>query len=181
MTVPLIILAILSIVGGLAGIPHALGGSNWIEGWLAPVFERAESRIIAGHESSASAEYLLMALSVGVALAGIFLARRFYLSHPDIPGKMKSGLKGAYALLWNKYYVDEVYDAVVVNPIKKGSDVLLWKWIDIGIIDGIVNGSAKIIAIVSGQMRKVQVGVVQAYAVAIVAGIILVLGMLILK
>ena len=72
--------------------------------------------------------------------------------------------KGLYNLLWNKYFVDEAYDAVVVNPILKSSRSFLWKIADNKIIDGVVNGSAKIIDIISSNIRKLQTGVAQFYA-----------------
>ena len=181
MTVPLIILAVLSVIGGLVGIPHSLGGSNAIEQWLEPVFEQANLHLIRGHYDSLTAEYTLMVLSVVIGIAGIYFARKIYLQKPELVEKFSNSFKGVYNLLWNKYFVDEVYDAAVVKPVVKGSEKLLWKGFDVGIIDGLVNGSAKFTAWVSSWLRKIQVGFVQNYAMIFVFGIIIVLGILILR
>jgi NADH-quinone oxidoreductase subunit L len=94
---------------------------------------------------------------------------------------MADSFGGIYKLLWNKYYVDEVYEFTIVKPIKTGSDKLLWRVFDINIIDGIVNGTAKLTAFTSGWMRRIQVGLVQSYALAFVIGIIVILGILIFR
>ena len=181
MTVPLIILAVLSVIGGLVGIPHSLGGGNAVEQFLEPVFERANLFLAGAHSASLSAEYMLMILSVLVAIGGIYLARKLYLQKRELVSKMADSFGGIYKLLWNKYYVDEVYEFTIVKPIKTGSDKLLWRVFDINIIDGIVNGTAKLTAFTSGWMRRIQVGLVQSYALAFVIGIIVILGILILR
>ncbi|MBI5475935.1 MAG: NADH-quinone oxidoreductase subunit L [Ignavibacteriales bacterium] len=181
MTVPLIVLAVLSIVGGFVGIPHSLGGGNAIEQWLEPIFEPAQSKLMQSHDVSISVEYILMALSVIAGIAGIYLARRWYLSKPEVVDRISNSMKSLHKLLWNKYYIDEVYEYSIVKPLKIGSDKLLWKGFDIKVIDGIVNGSAKLIGLISGSMRKLQGGFVQNYAFAFVVGIIVILGILILK
>jgi NADH-quinone oxidoreductase subunit L len=181
MTIPLIILAILSVVGGFVGIPHSLGGGNYIEQFLEPVFEKANLHLANGQHESLSLEYLLMILSVLVAFGGIYFARQFYLRKPELVSKLSASFRGMYKLLWNKYYVDEVYEYTIVKPIKIGSDKLLWKGFDVGIIDGIVNGSAKLIEFTSSWLRRIQVGVVQSYALVFVVGIIVILGILILR
>ena len=178
MTIPLIILAVLSVVGGLVGIPLSLGGNNAIEQWLDPIFEHANVRLLLVPQSDSSIEYLLMALSVAIAVAGIWFARNIYLKRPEIAEKVSSSFRGIYKLLWNKYYVDEVYDATIVTPTVKVSEKLLWKGIDVGIIDGIVNGSATVTSWVSSKLRKIQTGFAQNYALAIVVGVIVILGIL---
>jgi NADH-quinone oxidoreductase subunit L len=181
MTVPLIILAVLSVIGGLVGVPHSLGGGNAVEQFLEPVFERANLILAGAHSASLSAEYMLMILSVLVAIGGIYLARKLYLQKRELVSKMADSFGGIYKLLWNKYYVDEVYEFTIVKPIKTGSDKLLWRVFDINIIDGIVNGTAKLTAFTSGWMRRIQVGLVQSYALAFVIGIIVILGILIFR
>ncbi|MBA4311277.1 MAG: NADH-quinone oxidoreductase subunit L [Chlorobiaceae bacterium] len=181
MTIPLIILAILSIIGGFVGIPHALGGGNAIEQWLEPIFARANLHLVSGHHGSLTAEYLLMILSVLVGVVGIYFARKLYLEKPELVEKFSASFRSIHKLLWNKYFVDEVYDAAVVTPIVKGSDKLLWKGFDVKIIDGIVNGSAKVTAWISSWMRKIQFGAVQNYAMVFVVGIIVILGILIFR
>jgi len=181
MLVPLVILAAASIVGGFLGVPHALGGGNLIGGWLDPVFERS-MRILpeAGH-GSLPAEYLLMALSAGIGLGGIFLARKIYLSDPGIAERAARRFAGITALLRGKYFVDEIYDAMVVEPLKAASRVVLWKGIDVGIIDAAVNGVAGLVAWLSSAARKIQSGNVSNYGMVILVGIVLVLGILMFR
>ena len=178
MTFPLVVLAVLSAVGGVAGIPAALGGGNGIERWLEPVFERAESQMALVNVVGHGTEYLLMALSVVAGIAGILITWRTYGKRERAAAQGKSVI---YKLLWKKYYVDEVYDAAIVTPILRGSDKLLWKGFDVRIIDGFVNGIAQLTGFVSSRLRKIQVGVAQTYAFAFVVGIIVVLGILIFR
>ncbi len=181
MTAPLVILALLSVIGGLIGIPHSLGGSNAFEQWLEPVFERAHSQLIIGHASSLTAEYILMTLSVLAGVGGIIFARRVYLHTPGLSDKISGKFRRIYRMLWNKYYVDEVYDFTVVSPIKNGSEKLLWKGFDVKVIDGLVNGTARLIAGTSSLMRKIQMGLVQNYAIIFVVGIIILFAVLLTK
>jgi NADH-quinone oxidoreductase subunit L len=181
MTVPLIILAVLSVIGGFIGIPASLGGGNAIEHFLDPIFERTNVLLAAGHHGVEPTEYLLMVLSVLVAVGGIFFARHIYIHRKELAEKLTDTYSGIHKLLWNKYYVDEIYDAVVVNPTVKSSDKLLWKIFDIGIVDGAVNGTAKLIGVISSYTRRMQVGVTQSYAAIFVAGIIIILALLIIR
>jgi len=112
-----------------------------------------------------------MAVSVFGAAASIFFARYIYLKKPSIAVNTANRFKSIYNLLWNKYFVDEVYDATVVNPIVKGSDSFLWKIADNKLIDGLVNGIAKLVGSTSGVIRKMQTGVAQFYAVIMMVGI----------
>ena len=186
MTVPLVILALLSAVGGFAGMPASLGGGNGIEQWLEPVFQKANglmvhgALVLPGHDVE-PLEYVLMALSVLVAVGGIALARSWYLRMPEIPKKLSERSPTLYKLLLHKYYVDEVYDAVVVTPAVKGSDGLLWRIIDVKVIDGLVNGVARLIAAGSRSIRLVQTGVAQNYMLVFLAGVVLILGWLLAK
>jgi len=180
MTIPLTILGILSVFGGVVGIPPSLGGQNAIEHWLEPVFEAAHRKLALFPPGEAPLhEYLLMAVSLAVAISGIALARHVYLKRREIAGHLASRWSGLYQLLLNKYYVDEIYDAAIVTPVVKGSDRLLWVGFDIGLIDGAVNGTARLIGLISRLIRRVQTGIVQGYAVIFVAGILLILGWLI--
>jgi NADH-quinone oxidoreductase subunit L len=176
MTVPLIVLAFLSVVGGFVGIPASLGGGNAIEQWLDPVFERAQIVHSESAHPSALVEYLLMALSVGVAVGGIVLARTWYLRRKDVPGTLSERFAGLYRLWLNKYYVDEVYDAAVVTPIAKGSEKLLWKGVDVGVIDWCINTGAKMIGLLSRTVRFVQTGLAQSYVFVFVLGVVAILG-----
>jgi NADH-quinone oxidoreductase subunit L len=181
MTIPLIILAVLSIVGGIVGIPASLGGGNAIERWLEPVFFNAETRLSTMPTGSVPQEYLLMALSVAMALGCIVLARTIYLRKTSIADTAAKRFQPIYKLLWNKYYVDEAYDAAVVNVIHKGSEKFLWKRFDIPVVDGAVNGIAALVGFCSGWVRKIQSGVTQYYAMVFVLGVIVVLGILLFR
>jgi NADH-quinone oxidoreductase subunit L len=184
MTVPLMILAILSIVGGYVGIPHVLGGANHFHEFLAPVVGEAEpgkahaaiqlitSAWASGGEAgghSATLEILLMALSVIIALSGIGIAYFLYVKHPALPKRMAETWKGLYRWVFNKYYVDEAYEVLFVNSMK-GLGTALWKGIDEFVIDGTVNGIAYFFGGVSGLIRKMQTGFAQNYALAMVLG-----------
>lgn len=173
MTIPLIILAILSVIGGFIGIPEVFSGEhgNQFHNWLAPIFKDADRKLMHFGLHSHFEEILLMVISVIGAAASILLARYIYLKKPEIASRTATRFKGLYNLLWNKYYVDEIYDAVIVNPIVTVSRNVLWKIADNKIIDGTVNGAAKLVDLLSSIIRKVQTGVAQLYALVMVLGI----------
>ncbi len=180
MTVPLIVLAILSIVGGFLGIPHAFGHAlhipHFLEQWLHPVL--VETHKILGIEPATEIhpiEFVLMGISVVLALIGIAVATWFYITNQQIPQRLAERFRGLYQLLWNKYYVDELYYTLIVDPLWYGSTTLLWKITDVGIIDGTVNGIARLIGHFGNLFRKIQTGIAQSYAVMMVAGIVLIL------
>jgi NADH-quinone oxidoreductase subunit L len=177
MTIPLIILAALSSVGGFVGIPESLGGGNAIEKFLEPIFEKAQLRLPLHHEGSHWIEYILMAVSVVIAVVSIFYARKKFVTKTLA---VENNAKGFRKMLWNKYYVDEMYNFVFVNSTFKLSESFLWKIFDVKFIDGIVNGTASLISMISGQLRKIQVGVAQSYAAVFVVGIIVILGILLM-
>ncbi len=181
MTIPLIILGILSVGGGFVGIPPSLGGGNTLEHWLEPLFEQAHSRLPSAAATGRSAEYLLMAASVLIAAGGIACARLIYLRRAEIAERFAERFALGYKLLFHKYYVDEVYEAAVVSPLERISRVILWKGVDMGVIDGLVNGSGKLVETLSGTARRIQTGVAQNYALVFVVGIIVVLGILVLR
>jgi NADH-quinone oxidoreductase subunit L len=181
MTLPLIVLALLSAVGGFAGIPHSLGGGNAFEQWLEPVFAPAADKLALSLPQVEIAEYVLMGLSVAVALAGWYLARMWYLKRKEIPGLLVRKLPNAYRVLLNKYYVDELYEGAVVKPAVRGSELLLWKGIDVNVIDRVVNGIAQITAAAGRGLRLTQTGVVQSYVLVFLAGVVLIVGWLLVK
>lgn len=173
MTIPLIILAVLSVIGGFVGIPEVFSGEhgNQFHNWLAPIFKDADRKLMHFGLHSHFEEILLMVISVIGASASILLARYIYLKKPEIASRTASRFKGVYNLLWNKYFTDEIYDAVIVSPTVMISKNVLWKIADNRIIDGTVNGAAKLIEILSATIRKVQTGVAQLYALVMVLGI----------
>ncbi len=178
MTVPLMLLAVLSVGGGWIGIPEALGGHNYFEAWLAPVFGHgAEGTAHGGAHHSAALEYLLMAGSVGVALCGIGLAWVLYRVRPEEPGAIARRVPGLYNLVLNKYYVDEIYDAAIVRKIVNGS-IWLWEAFDAAFIDGIVNGIAALVQGAGKKTRRLQTGVVGNYAFSLLLGAVILVGYL---
>jgi NADH-quinone oxidoreductase subunit L len=183
MTVPLIFLGVLSAIGGFIGIPEIFSGEhgNFFHTWLAPVFKTAEIKLmnVGGHTHFE--ELLLMVISVVAAASAIFYARYIYLKKPEVAEKTASKFKGIYNILLNKYFVDEAYEASVVNPIVKGSENILWKIADNKIIDGLINGLAKLIDNISGTIRKIQTGVAQSYALVMILGILIALFWIILS
>jgi NADH-quinone oxidoreductase subunit L len=185
MTVPLMVLAVLSVIGGYIGVPHVLGGANHIHEFLAPVLGGgaepakvhagisilsqawASSGEAGGH--SATLELLMMVISVVIALIGIGIAYLFYVKNPAIPKMLAEKWKGLYNLVFNKYYVDELYEILFINSLKNlGTG--LWKGFDDFVIDGLINGVAYLIGWISGGLRKIQTGVVQNYAFSIIIG-----------
>jgi NADH-quinone oxidoreductase subunit L len=181
MTIPLLVLALLSAVGGFAGIPQSLGGGNAFEQWLEPVFAPAGEKLAFAATHANVGEYVLMGLSVAVALAGWYIARTWYLRRKEIPGLLVRRLPNTYRVLLNKYYVDELYDGAVVRPALSGSELLLWKGIDVNVIDRAVNGAAQITAAAGRVLRLVQTGVIRNYVFVFLAGVVLMVGWLLAK
>jgi NADH-quinone oxidoreductase subunit L len=183
MTVPLIVLAILSIVGGYVGVPHL----NKIGAFLEPVFARFQLGAAPGHtvakihEENLGLELMLMLLSVIVALAGIYLASRIYLAKPGLADKLALRLRVFYNLLVHKYYVDEIYNTLFVRPFYWLSEKFFWKFFDVKIVDGTVNGTAEIFGSIASVLRRWQTGIVQNYAVTLVVGLIIILGYLLVR
>ena len=169
MTVPLIALAVLSAVGGLVGLPAWMNlGPNRFEEFLAPSLALAHQTEHAA--SSHGAEAAMALVSVLVALIGIYVAYRFYVAKPSAAGELARRLAGIYRLLKNKYFVDEAYDAVIVHPVAAASRDILWQGVDVGIIDGAVNGTAGTIRDSAGLLKHLQNGLIRSYAAWILAG-----------
>jgi NADH-quinone oxidoreductase subunit L len=171
MTIPLAILAFCSIFAGYAGLPVVLGRNvNLFDRFLEPV-------IHAAHEAhlSLGSEWLLILASVAVALIGIFVAYVFYLRKPQIPHTLVSRFPLIYKLLYNKYYVDEIYDAAVVNPIVRGSD-LVYRNFDLKVIDGALNGTAASANFFGRILSVLQTGLIKDYALVFLLGAIILLG-----
>lgn len=174
MTVPLMILAGLSFCGGFLGLP----GASAIDSFLSPVFGghgHAEvSMTGAAVHHSEGHPYLMMVISTAIAVAGIGLAYQMYVKKPELPKKLAEQYRLIYKILLNKYYIDEIYDVLFVNSIKKGS-VLLWKRVDTVMIDGSVNGIARLVGWFGNTMRLLQTGYVRNYAFYIVLGCIFIM------
>ena len=199
MALPLIVLAIGSAVAGFVGVPHALGGHNAIEGFLEPVFEvhstatageapapltepggapalQAEAEHAPASAGDIGTERMLMGASVGVAALGILIALYFWLWQPSAATALEQQLSGVHRLLLNKYYIDEIYNAVIVQPLKQISTGALWKGVDAGLIDGTVNGVGAGVQGFSSTLRRTQTGSIRTYAASLFLGAVLVLG-----
>jgi len=176
MTAPLVVLAVLSAIGGFVWLPENILWGNAMERWLEPVFERARAVMPLPGDGGGTAEAVLMALSVTVAGTGIWLGRRWYLSRPDVPEALSRRFAWAYRLLLNKYYVDEAYDAAFVRPLVGGSEKLLWRGIDAGVIDWCIDNGARLIGWVSGALRMVQTGIARSYVLVFMIGVVVILG-----
>lgn len=189
MAFALIVLAIGSVLAGYIGIPHALGGHNALHAWLEPAFavpgegvaEAAGGGLQAAGEGEEAhdeivLERTLMAVSSGIALLGIGIATFIWLRRREIADAMAARFAPIYRLLLNKYYVDEVYDATVVQPIRVVSQEGLWRGFDVRVVDGAVNGAGAIVSASAAVLRRLQSGSVRAYAGSLFVGVIVVLG-----
>jgi NADH-quinone oxidoreductase subunit L len=175
MTVPLMLLAVFSVIGGWVGIPEVLGGHNYFEEWLAPVFAHGAAGGHGAAHHPVALELGLMAGSILVALCGIGLAYYLYRVRTEKPEKIAETVPRLYDVVYNKYYVDEIYDVVIVRRIVDGS-VWLWKAFDAAFIDGIVNGVASLVRGAGDRLRRVQTGVVGNYAFSLLLGAVLIVG-----
>ena len=173
MLVPLMILAFLSMVGGLVGI------GNRFEHFLAPVFSSGAVSETAGEAASSVTEYVLMGVSVTLAFLGLFFAYVLYVSRPNLPRKISDGLNGFYTAVLHKYYVDELYAKLFVKPLVDGSTSILWQGIDRRVIDDTVNNAADGARQVSDEVRHMQSGNLRSYAGWIAAGSALVIAYMI--
>ena len=210
MTVPLIVLAIGSVFAGWLGTPKlwTMFGDSFrsFETWLEPSFATAAVEAAKEGEHSANLEWALMGLSVAIAIIGITVARYFYNNKPEIPDSIEKSLKPIHGLLWNKWYVDEIYDFLFVNGLCKGGGLLLgsfdrnvvdggvngagWltrfsskvsMWWDTWIIDGAVRFSSFFVKMLSYPVCMLQTGRVQAYAFFVVVGALAFLGYFVVR
>jgi len=164
MLVPLMILAVLSLVGGWVGI------GNRFEHFLAPVFGSGEVAEAGKEAATNFTEYLLMGVSVLVAALGAILAWVLYVSKPYLPQKIADGFGSFYEAVLNKYYVDELYAALFVKPLVDGSTRILWQGVDRKVIDDSINDAADGARHVSDNVRHMQSGNLRSYAGWIAAG-----------
>jgi NADH-quinone oxidoreductase subunit L len=181
MRVPLMILAGLSVVAGFIGIP-IIEGANLIRSYLEPVFTRyplpPEAFIHTVH--SPSLELVMLLTSLALAIGGILLAMYMYLIDTTLPDRISAQFQRVYRVLLEKYYVDELYDRLVVEPLKRTSD-WLWAQVDVGIVDGTVNQAGAFVRRDSAWLSRVQSGFVRNYALSIFLGAVVVIGYLIIR
>jgi NADH-quinone oxidoreductase subunit L len=182
MIVPLVILAVLSFVGGWVGIPGSLGGHNQFDRLLGPVFRSSVPAVNAAHEEPGEAappeqategtepstghatEITFTAISVGAGLLGLFLAWLLYKQSPQLPDRISASLHSLYSAVEHKYWIDELYAAIFVKPLIVISSVVFWRGIDRGIIDATLDGSADTAKEVSDNLRHMQSGNLRSYA-----------------
>ncbi|PYX54912.1 MAG: NADH-quinone oxidoreductase subunit L [Acidobacteria bacterium] len=188
MLAPLVILAILSVVGGYVGVPGSLGGGNRFEKFLDPVFRPITPGLNTQHnapgetnppeqqsegtepQTSHATELVFTGISVAAALLGFGLAWTFYYRNPQLPERIATDLDGLYDAVVHKYYIDELYGEVFVKPLLDGSTRILWQGVDQNLIDGTVNNGADAARHVSDQARHMQSGNLRSYAGWIAAG-----------
>lgn len=181
-TVPLMILAFLSLVGGLVGIPifhgwHVFG--DFLGHVFAPANAVLHKGAHGGHHSVAL-ELILMAVSLGIALFGLFYARWMYVTEPEAADRVIDRFPEIHNLVYNKYWIDELYDFLFVNSIVRFSR-FLWRAFDDAVVDGIVNGVARFVRGWGGVLRWLQSGLVKDYALSILVGVVVIIGYLVLR
>src|SRR5260221_1476832 len=181
---PLVILAVLSVVGGWVGVPQFIGGHNEIEHFLAPVMQyptvAAEGsqappgvRVLdptSAPEERTTGEWLLAGTSVFAAAFGLFFAWLLYYKRPELPDRITAKMHGIYTMVLHKYYIDEGYGAIFVKPLLALSTVVLWRGVDQGVIDGLVNGAGSASQSVGGELRRMQSGNIRSYAAWVAIG-----------
>ena len=169
MTIPLAVLALFATFVGLIGVPPEHGIYHQ---FVASVFERT-----AAEPHAAVPGLLMAAISLAIALAGLAVASVFYLRRPQVPERLAATYAETYRTLLNKYYVDEAYSALVVEPIRSGS-LWLWQRFDESVIDGSVNGLGALVRAGSRGLRRTQTGYVMNYVLSFIIGVVAILGYL---
>jgi NADH-quinone oxidoreductase subunit L len=175
---PLVILAVLSIIGGWLAAPALFGGTDYFTSFLAPVFGSAEAAGAVSEAAAHNLEITLAVVAVVSALIGWAVAYWFYLRQPGKPEQIAKSLQPVYKTLLNKYYVDELYAAVVIKPLMWLSTDVLWKIVDVAGIDGTVNGIATGATSIGDTVRRTQSGNTRSYAVWVVIGALVVIAVI---
>ncbi len=181
MTAPLVVLGILSAVGGWLNLPALipLGRVGVLEHWLEPVVGESALRFTGGtaHEAAPGTEWMLIGIAVAIAVAGIALALVRLKPAALVPKARAVPATGFARVLEEKYYVDELYDRLIVGPVVSVSRALLWRGVDVGLIDGLgVNGSAYLARFAGWVGSQMQSGQMGTYAWVLVVGVLAVLG-----
>jgi NADH-quinone oxidoreductase subunit L len=170
MTGPLIVLGVLSAIGGMINLPPLVGGGAALEHWLEPVTARAH-QLFALEMPHGQTEYFLVGGAVAIGLLGLFAGYRATLARKIVPASQAPDDTGVARVLNRKYYVDEIYDALVVRPLVWLSRVVLWRVVDQGVVDGAaVNGTAKLSRGLGWLGSRLQTGQVGVYVVLFLVG-----------
>jgi NADH-quinone oxidoreductase subunit L len=178
MLAPLYVLALLAFLGGYVGLPELMGGGAWFEKFLHPVMATVGGHgheAMVEHEYSHATEWLLVLTSVVAALVGILFAYTYYIKNQERPKHLAMKFKGLYNLLLNKYYIDELYDYVIVKPLYVLA-LIFWKIFDARLVDGTINGMAELFGNLSERLRVLHTGYVRNYALAFLVGVAALLG-----
>ena len=188
MLAPLVILAVLSVVGGWVGWPGSLGGNNRFDQFLGPVFRTATPVVNTEHAQAGESlppekeaegtepktgnrtELIFTGISVGAGLLGLFLAWLLYLRQPELPNRIAASLHGLYSAVAHKYWIDELYAWLFVKPLIALSGTVLWRGVDQEVIDATLNGSADGARELSDEVRHMQSGNVRSYAAWVAVG-----------
>ncbi len=169
MVVPLVILAVLSVVGGYVGLPEFSGVGNAIDEFLHPVF--ADSTMTPVATEGVTVEVVLLAISVLAVAAGFFIAYWIYIRNWGLAERMTRGSQWLYDLVYNKYYVDEAYTEAIVKPLRMAGDFLA-EAVEERSIDGAVNALARLTGLLGEGVRRLQSGQVRDYALAVFVGVV---------
>jgi NADH-quinone oxidoreductase subunit L len=182
MTVPLIVLGVLSVVGGWIGIPHVISEilpahvGNTLENWLEPLIASVPNTI----HAEASQEWMLMGISVMIALISAATAYHFYVQDPEKPKKVAQSLGGFYKLVANKYLVDEAYYGFIINPLI-GLSKNIWYYVDVNFIDKATYLISDLVRGGGSFVKATQNGNIQQYAMYIAIGLVATLTFIIMR
>lgn len=169
MTFPLIVLAILSIIGGLLGLPEFWNASNWMHHHLDNIIIRKNPSILS-HQT----EWMLMALAVAAALSVFYFTYLLFIKNKVLPFNKEEEMKSWQRLIYNKYYVDDLYDAVIRKPLDSISSVF-YKFIDLRLVDGTVNAIGNSVKSVGALVRLIQTGNIGFYLMSMAMGVVFII------
>jgi NADH-quinone oxidoreductase subunit L len=172
MTVPLVILAVLAVIGGWIGLPGEWLWGDAIGRYLAPAVAAPPGHH--GHPPAGTLAFL-MVVTTSVAVGGIASAWLLYVRRPDLPGRIAAAARWIYDVLWDKYWIDQVYETLFLGPYRTACG-FFWRGVDSVVIDGIVNGVGLGVSAAALSWRRLQTGNVQHYALGMVVGAVAVLG-----
>ncbi|HKN77087.1 MAG TPA: NADH-quinone oxidoreductase subunit L [Candidatus Acidoferrum sp.] len=175
---PLVVLAILSVTGAWLAAPALWGGTDYFASFLAPIFGMPQSVEAMSETAAHQLEIILAIVAVASALIGLGVAYWLYIRQPEKPEQLAKSMKPVYNTLLNKYYVDELYAAVIIKPLMWISTNVLWKGVDVAGIDGTVNGIASGAKSVGDVVRHTQSGNTRSYAVWVVIGALVIIAVI---
>ncbi|MCC6690682.1 MAG: NADH-quinone oxidoreductase subunit L [Bacteroidia bacterium] len=173
MTIPLMVLAVLSVTGGFVGLPAVSGMPHLLEGFLEPVFADSDMKMFPSHISHET-EITLMLTALSIAVIMIFLAYNFYIKQKKIPVAEGVEINPAQKVVYNKFYLDEFYNALVTKPLNRLSDIF-YRFMELRFIDAIVNAIGELVKQSSKIVRLIQTGSIEFYLLMMVLSIALIL------